>query len=184
MWSSKKVPSWVNDIIKSAVAEWTKGLGKTLAVQWVSAIGASDIRMSFRTDLPSWSCVGARARLYEESKPTMNFNFGGWKDSKAVCSQACLRQETGFSSVWPCPGPHAILSQWPLPCKAGELEKVCGSYYASMLESEKGCESLRDIQSIMRYDFPAALTSNSTDFLQGGRVVDNEALALVRSLYP
>lgn len=92
MLSSEKVPGWVTDIIRSAVAEWTNGLGEALEVRWVSANETSDVRMSFRTDVPSWSCVGARAGMYEQSKPSMNFNFGGWKDSKAVYSHAYVRR--------------------------------------------------------------------------------------------
>lgn len=90
--SNDAAPGWVFDIIRSVVNEWMKGTGETLAVQWISAESASDIRMSFRTDEPSWSCVGARARLYDQSKPTMNFNFGGWKNNRAVYSHAHVKR--------------------------------------------------------------------------------------------
>ncbi|KAJ4307448.1 hypothetical protein N0V84_012725, partial [Fusarium piperis] len=93
----------------------------------------------------------------------MNFNFGGWKDSRAVYSHA-FRCE--YRTLF------------------GELEKVCGSYYASMLQSATGCGEMQDSRSIMRYDLPAALSSNGTDLLQDGRVIDNEARSLLRSLYP
>ncbi|KAM5522923.1 ATP synthase subunits region orf 7 [Fusarium oxysporum f. sp. phaseoli] len=56
--------------------------------------GGSQIRFATLSNdaVPSWFCVGARARLYDQSKPTMNFNFGGWKDSKAVCSHAYIKR--------------------------------------------------------------------------------------------
>lgn len=79
--------------------------------------------------------------------------------------------------------PHASLSK-TLPYNAGELEKVCGPYYAGMLKSATGCCQLQDSQSIMRYDLPAALNRTGTDLLQGGCALDNEARDLIRSLYP
>lgn len=95
-----------------------------------------------------------------------------------------LRASSSRKLTWPLIRPHALLSQELLQCKPGELEKLCGPYYAQILGSAKGCGLLRDAQSIMRYDIPAALCTKGIDLLQGGRVIDKEALALVRSLYP
>ncbi|KAH7161674.1 hypothetical protein EDB81DRAFT_351723 [Dactylonectria macrodidyma] len=184
MESNERIPSWVIDTIKSTLAEWTKDLGEILAVQWSSESNFSEIRISFRTDMPNWSCVGPRAYLYAQSKPTMNFNFGGSKDSKAVYSHAYVRRLASHLFGHALGLPHALLSEEPFQCKPGELEKLCGSYYAQMLGSARGCGLLRDAQSIMRYDLPGALGIDGTDFLQGGHVIDTEALALVRSLYP
>ncbi|KAH6981604.1 hypothetical protein BKA56DRAFT_731119 [Ilyonectria sp. MPI-CAGE-AT-0026] len=184
MLSTEKVPGWVTDIIRSAVTEWTNGLGEPLEVQWVSANETSHIRISFRNEVPSWSCVGARAAMYEQSKPTMNFNFGGWKSTKVVYSPAYVRRLAYHLFGHALGLPHALLSQWPIQCKPGELEKLCGPYYAQMLGSAKGCSLLRDAQSIMHYEVPAALGTKGIDLLQGGRGIDSEALALVRSLYP
>lgn len=90
--SNDAAPGWVFDILRSIISEWMDGIGETLTVQWVSANSASEIRISFRNDVPSWSCVGPRARLYDQSKPTMNFNFGGWKDSRVVFSHAHVKR--------------------------------------------------------------------------------------------
>ncbi|KAF5705136.1 ATP synthase subunits region orf 7 [Fusarium mundagurra] len=181
--SSDAVPSWVLDIIKSVVDEWTRGMGEALTVQWLSAGSAAQIRISFRTDVPNWSCVGARARLYDQSKPTMNFNFGGWKDNKAVYSHAYIKRLAAHLFGHALGLPHAQVKQ-TLSYNKAELEKVCGAYDASMIQSAKGCQQLQDSRSIMHYDLPSSLASNGADALQGGSVIDSGARSLLRSLYP
>lgn len=88
-----RVPAWVVDIVKSAAHQWTSGTGETLEIRWVSVSEPSDVRISFRTDMPNFAYVGARASLYQQSEPTINFNFGGWNDSKkAVYSHEFVRR--------------------------------------------------------------------------------------------
>lgn len=84
-----RVPAWVIDIVKSAADKWIAATAGTLEIRWVSG-EASDIRISFRTDRPTFAYVGARASLFQQTDPTINFNFGGWKDDsrKAVYSHA------------------------------------------------------------------------------------------------
>lgn len=65
-----------------------------------------------------------------------------------------------------------------------ELEKLCGVYYAAMIQSATGCQKLQDSESIMHHDLPSALRSSGADVLQGGRGIDNEAHSLLKSLYP
>ncbi|KAF5620265.1 ATP synthase subunits region orf 7 [Fusarium sp. NRRL 52700] len=181
--SNDAVPSWVLNSIKSVVEEWIQGMGEALTVQWLSAGSAAQIRISFRTDVPNWSCVGARARLYDPSKPTMNFNFGDWKVSKAVYSHAYIKRLASHLFGHALGLPHAQVKQTLLYNNA-ELEKVCGAYDAAMIQSAKGCQQLQDGQSIMHYDLPSSLASNGADALQGGHVIDSEARSLLRSLYP
>ncbi|KAF5975668.1 agglutinin HPA-like protein [Fusarium bulbicola] len=181
--SNDAVPSWVLDIIKSVVDDWIQGMGEALTVQWLPAGSAAQIRISFRTDVPNWSCVGARARLYDPSKPTMNFNFGAWKVRKAVYSHAYIKRLAAHLFGHALGLPHAQVKQ-TLSYNKPELEKVCGAYGAAMIQSAKGCQQLQDGRSIMHYDLPSSLASNGADALQGGRVIDSEARSLLRSLYP
>lgn len=88
----EQVPDWVIDVIKSAAQQWISSVGDPLELQWVSGSEGSDIRISFRIDIPSFSYVGARASMYSQSQPTMNFNFGGWKDTKAVYSPVHVKR--------------------------------------------------------------------------------------------
>ncbi|KAK3398528.1 hypothetical protein B0T20DRAFT_498418 [Sordaria brevicollis] len=182
--SGTQVPGWVIDIIKSAAEQWASPLGETLKLQWVSSSDSSDIRISFRTDIPSFSYVGARASMHSQSQPTMNFNFGGWKDAKAVYSHAFVKRLASHLFGHAMGLPHAYLGESPFQWKADELEKLCGSHYANMIKSAKGSNRLRIMESIMRFDVPAALSTKGKDILQGGSGVDSEALNLVRSLYP
>ena len=74
------------EIIKNAAAAWMNGLGERLGLRWVGGEDAADIRISFRNDVPNWSALGAKAAMYDHSRATMNFAFGGWKDNKIVYS--------------------------------------------------------------------------------------------------
>lgn len=65
-----------------------------------------------------------------------------------------------------------------------ELEKLCSTYYAAMIQSASGCQKLQDSSSIMHHDLPSALRNSGADVIQGGRVIDNEARSLLQSLYP
>ncbi|CCT73219.1 uncharacterized protein FFUJ_10099 [Fusarium fujikuroi IMI 58289] len=181
--SSGAVPSWVLDIMKSVVEEWLRGLGGGLTVEWLPAGSAAKIRISFQNDVPNWSCVGARARLYDQSKPTMNFNFGGWKDDRVVYSHAYTKRLAAHLFGHALGLPHAQVKQ-TLSYNKPELEKLCGAYYATMIQSATGCQKLQDSSSIMHHDLPSALRSSGADSLHGGRVIDVEARSLLQSLYP
>ena len=74
------------EIIKNAVGAWMNGLGEQLGLRWVGSDDVADIRISFRNDVPNWSALGTRAAMYDQSKATMNFAFGGWRDRKVVYS--------------------------------------------------------------------------------------------------
>ena len=84
--AGENVYSEIVEIIKNAAAAWTNGLGERLGLQWVSSGEVADIRISFRNDLPNWSALGARATMYDQSRATMNFAFGGWGDRQIVYS--------------------------------------------------------------------------------------------------
>lgn len=89
-----KTLEFVIKIVKEAMHEWFSELGNTLELREARAGELADIRISFRTDMPSWSCIGAAAADSVPSKmePTMNFNFGGWKSSKAVYSHDAIKR--------------------------------------------------------------------------------------------
>jgi hypothetical protein len=88
----EKVPGWVLHLIKLAAEDWLTDLSKSLSLVWVSAEQTADVRISFRNDMPSWSCVGLRSAAGEQSEPTMNFAFDGWKKAKAVYSHAYVKR--------------------------------------------------------------------------------------------
>ncbi|KAM7210467.1 ATP synthase subunits region orf 7 [Rhypophila decipiens] len=180
-----RVPPWVIDIVKTAADKWTSGTGETLQIRCVSIGESPDIRISFRTDMPTFAYVGARATFYEQSQPTVNFNFGGWKDTqKAVYSHEYVTRLAYHLLGHAFGLPHAALGQYPVPWKAAELEKLCGTQYAQIVQSAKGSSRLTAADSIMRYDIPGTLTTVGKNMLTGGRQLDNEAAALLRSLYP
>ncbi|SCN99777.1 uncharacterized protein FFB20_13859 [Fusarium fujikuroi] len=181
--SNGAVPSWVLDIMKSVVGEWLRGLGGGLTVEWLPAGSAPKIRISFQTDVSNWSCVGARARLYDQSKPTMNFNFGGWKDNRVVYSHAYIKRLAAHLFGHALGLPHAQVKQ-TLSYNKPRLEKLCGAYYAAMIQSATGFQKLQDSDSIMHHELPSALRGSGTDVLQGGHGIDNEARSLQKSLYP
>ncbi|EQB44948.1 hypothetical protein CGLO_16243 [Colletotrichum gloeosporioides Cg-14] len=180
-----KTPEFVIKIVKEAIDEWFTGLGKTLEMREARAGELADIRISFRNDMPSWSCIGAvAAGISSEVEPTMNFNFGGWKSSKAVYSHASIKRLALHLCGHALGLPHAKLNQCPLPWKKDEVDRECKSPNAELLTGAEGCDQLRDPESIMHYDLPARLTNGSTDIRQGGCFIDQEARSLVQSLYP
>ncbi|KAI8296803.1 hypothetical protein K4K56_000075 [Colletotrichum sp. SAR 10_98] len=117
-------------------------------------------------------------------EPTMNFNFGGWKSSKAVYSHASIKRLALHLFGHALGLPHAKLNQWPLSWKEVELKLECDSFNAELLRDAKGCDQLRDPESIMYYDVPARLVNNKAEIRQGGCFIDQEARSLVQSLYP
>ncbi|KAI8168495.1 hypothetical protein KHU50_006168 [Colletotrichum sp. SAR 10_65] len=117
-------------------------------------------------------------------EPTMNFNFGGWTSSKAVYSHESIKRLALHLFGHALGLPHAKLNQWPLPWKEAELEQECDSFNAELLNGAKGCDQLRDPESIMHYDVPARLVNGRSDIRQGGCFIDQEARSLVQSLYP
>lgn len=77
-------------IIKGVGEEWLKDV-RAYKLQWVDSSEAADIRITFHTDEPNWSCLGTMAQRYDPSKPTMNFSFGEWLGNKhAVYSQVYI----------------------------------------------------------------------------------------------
>lgn len=84
--AGENVHSEIVEIIKTAAAAWVNGLGERLGLQWLSGGEVADMRISFRNGVPNWSALGASAAMYDQSRATMNFAFGGWGDSKMVYS--------------------------------------------------------------------------------------------------
>lgn len=74
----------VLQIIQAKTSEWMALLNPPLSVEWVAHNADAEIRISFRSDIPSWSCMGPRALKYDQTQPTMNFNFGGWASDRKV----------------------------------------------------------------------------------------------------
>ncbi|KAF0331255.1 ATP synthase subunits region orf 7 [Colletotrichum asianum] len=181
-----KTPEFAIEIVKEAIHEWFRELGKTLELREARAGELADIRISFRTDMPSWSCIGAVAAdsIPSQMEPTMNFNFGGWKSSKAVYSHASIKRLALHLFGHALGLPHAKLNQWPLSWKEVELERECDTFNAKLLRDAKGCDQLRDPESIMHYDVPARLVNSTTEIRQGNCFIDQEARSLVQSLYP
>ncbi|KAH0425360.1 ATP synthase subunits region orf 7 [Colletotrichum camelliae] len=180
-----KTPEFAIKIIREAIDEWLAGLGKTLEMREARAGELADIRISFSTDMPSWSCIGAVAAVTRsEGGPTMNFNFGGWKSSKAVYSYDSIKRLALHLFGHALGLPHAKLNQWPLPWKEDELVRECKPSNTKLLNNAKGCDQLRDPESIMHYDVPARLINGRSDIRQGGCFIDQEARSLVQSLYP
>ncbi|KAJ4141754.1 hypothetical protein NW768_000971 [Fusarium equiseti] len=180
--SQDTISSWVLDIIKAVVEEWMTETIGGLTYEWVSGNRHSEIRISFFNNVPSWSCLGPRATLYDQSQPTMNFNFGGWKDKRVVYSHRDVKRLAAHLFGHALGLPHA---QQRVASSFNEkaLQTMLGCYYAGTISSATGCGHLRNAQSIMGYEVPAALTKNGTDLLQDSSVIDKEAHGLVRSLY-
>lgn len=76
------------NIIKATALDWADGMEENFVIEWVSENEAADVRISFCLDEPMWSCLGRRATMYDQSKATMNFAFGGWQSNTTVYSHA------------------------------------------------------------------------------------------------
>jgi hypothetical protein len=70
------------------------------------------------------------------------------------------------------------------PWNKEELERQCGSFFAATAAYDQGNPQLTNPKSIMRFDRPGSLASSGCDERYGGFGLDNEAIVLLRKLYP
>jgi hypothetical protein len=87
----EKVHGVIEQIIKKTALSWMGSLSESLTLNWVTS-GDAEIRISFRNDRPTWSCLGTRAQSYGQDKATMNFAFGGWKDSQRIFTHSYIER--------------------------------------------------------------------------------------------
>ncbi|KAF7534311.1 hypothetical protein G7054_g6289 [Neopestalotiopsis clavispora] len=180
-----KVPEEIWLMIKAAAQSWLDGMETSLTLMFVSVNEPADIRISFRGNLPNWSCVGTRAVVYKPDQATMNFAFGGWEDKerKTVYTQAYIKRVAAHLFGHALGLPHAP-NEWKAQWKDDRLDSLCGEFFAAVIKADKGDTMLRTPKSIMSFDRPALLTNEGSDERYGGETVDPTAQALLRKLYP
>jgi hypothetical protein len=94
MWKERHEPV-IKKLIEAMLDEWLKNMTPMLSGGWVDSGAEAEVRISFYDSKPNWSAVGPRALRYPQSVPTMNFQYGGWKESKAIYSQAQIARVAG-----------------------------------------------------------------------------------------
>lgn len=91
--SGEKVPDGILRIIKATASSWSDQIA-SISLTWVNSNDFAEVRISFRNELPNWSCVGALATGYPQDKATMNFALGGWKQSRIVYAHSYIQRAT------------------------------------------------------------------------------------------
>lgn len=175
--------------VADAAREWTNHTN--LVLQFVDAVGDSDIRISFKDRRSAWSRIGVDCRSVASSLPTMNLGLLTVESSDDAVRQLVLHefghalgllhehQHPELGIPWNRPAVYNFYARRPYRWNRDEVNRNIFQRY----DRDRTVHSQPDTSSIMMYPINPALTTD------GFGVELNEALSetdveFIARLYP